>query len=152
MLVLAEFKCDREISIIKDLVENELSEPYTIFTYRYFTNTFPSLTFFCKDDEKYVGVIVCKIDFHKEEHLRGYIGMVAVDEKYRKQGIGTKLVTRAVEMMKMKGAKEVVLETEADNLAAISFYERLGFIKEKVLKMYYLNGSDAYRLKLLLTE
>jgi peptide alpha-N-acetyltransferase len=41
-----------------------------------------------------------------------------------------------------------VLETEFDNLAALSLYESLGFIREKRLYRFYLNGKDAFRLVL----
>lgn len=43
---------------------------------------------------------------------------------------------------------EVVLETEFDNFAALSLYESLGFMREKRLYRFYLNGKDAYRLVL----
>ncbi|BGP40082.1 N-alpha-acetyltransferase 30 [Rhodotorula kratochvilovae] len=43
---------------------------------------------------------------------------------------------------------EVVLETEADNLAALAFYAKMGFVREKRLYRFYLNGKDAYRLRL----
>jgi peptide alpha-N-acetyltransferase len=42
---------------------------------------------------------------------------------------------------------EVVLETEVTNSAALSLYESLGFVRDKRLPNYYLNGNDAYRLK-----
>ena len=43
---------------------------------------------------------------------------------------------------------QVVLETEYDNSAALSLYESLGFIREKRLYRFYLNGKDAFRLVL----
>ncbi len=44
---------------------------------------------------------------------------------------------------------QVVLETEFDNSAALSLYESLGFIREKRLWRFYLNGKDAFRLVLV---
>jgi len=41
-----------------------------------------------------------------------------------------------------------VLETEFDNAAALALYESLGFIREKRLFRFYLNGKDAFRLTL----
>ena len=41
---------------------------------------------------------------------------------------------------------QVILETEFDNKAALSLYESLGFIREKRLFRFYLNGKDAFRL------
>jgi len=50
--------------------------------------------------------------------------------------------------MKQHDVEEVVLETEFDNIAALSLYESLGFIREKRLFRFYLNGKDAFRLVL----
>ena len=44
-----------------------------------------------------------------------------------------------------------MLETEFDNVAALSLYESLGFIREKRLYRFYLNGKDAFRLVLVVT-
>ena len=38
------------------------------------------------------------------------------------------------------------METEFDNAAALSLYESLGFIREKRLYRFYMNGKDAFRL------
>jgi hypothetical protein len=35
---------ETQIGVIMDLIGKELSEPYTIYTYRYFLNTWPDLT------------------------------------------------------------------------------------------------------------
>ena len=40
------------------------------------------------DEDKCVGAIVCKLDLHKKMVRRGYIAMLAVDENYRRRGIG----------------------------------------------------------------
>ena len=45
---------------------------------------------------------------------------------------------------------QVVLETEVTNTVALSLYENLGFVRDRYLHQYYLNGVDAYRLKLWL--
>lgn len=60
--------------------------------------------------------------------------------------IGTKLVNLAVDAM-AKTCDEVVLETEVTNKAALRLYEKAGFVRDKLLTRYYLNGNDAYRLK-----
>jgi len=45
---------------------------------------------------------------------------------------------------------DVVLEAELDNTAALRLYENIGFVRDKRLHKYYLNGHDAFRLHLLL--
>ena len=42
-----------------------------------------------------------------------------------------------------------MLETEFDNAAALALYESLGFVREKRLFRFYLNGKDAFRLVLV---
>ena len=48
------------------------------------------------------------------------------------------------------GAEEVILETEITNTAALKLYESFGFLRDKRLQSYYLNGNDAFKLKLFL--
>lgn len=57
---------------------------------------------------------------------------------------------KGVEVMKEHKCEEAVLETEVTNLGAIRLYTNLGFIKDKLLARYYMNGGDAWRLKLWL--
>lgn len=81
----------------------------------------------------------------------GYIGMLAVENTHRRSGIGSALVQRAIHRMQQLGCQSIRLETEVTNKAAISLYEnRLGFLREELLKKYYLNWGDAYRLRLWL--
>ena len=50
-----------------------------------------------------------------------------VQEKFRKQGIGTLLMNQGVEIAKEKGARMLVLETQTNNANAIDFYTNFGF-------------------------
>lgn len=101
-------------------------------------------------EDKCVGAIVCKLDLHRKVIKRGYIAMLAVDENFRKRGIGSTLVRRAIQEMIAGDADEIVLETEITNKPALQLYEALGFVRDKRLFRYYLNGVDALRLKLWL--
>ncbi|XP_031104503.1 N-alpha-acetyltransferase MAK3-like [Ipomoea triloba] len=51
--------------------------------------------------------------------------------------------------MMESGCEEVTLEAEVTNKGALALYGRLGFVRAKRLFRYYLNGVDAFRLKLL---
>ena len=50
-----------------------------------------------------------------------------VDEKYRYQGIGKMLTTKAIETAKAAGQRALVLETQSCNDPAIRFYLSCGF-------------------------
>lgn len=41
---------------------------------------------------------------------------------------------------------QIVLETEIDNVSSLRLYENLGFLREKRLFNFYLNGKDCFRL------
>ena len=46
---------------------------------------------------------------------------------------------------------QVSLEVEFNNTAALKLYTNLGLMRTKLLAKYYLNGSDAYRMRLAFT-
>ena len=146
---------DKQLPEISTLIKQQLSEPYSIFTYRYFLNQWPQLTFLVyssgdEDDDgmgKCIGTVVCKLDDHRGS-FRGYVAMLVVAPEARKLGVGSMLVERALEVMHEMGADECVLEAESTNIGALKLYENLGFIRDKRLRRYYLSGTDAFRLKL----
>ncbi|XP_039133889.1 N-alpha-acetyltransferase MAK3 isoform X1 [Dioscorea cayenensis subsp. rotundata] len=139
---------EHHLPLIMGLVDDELSEPYSIFTYRYFVYLWPNLSFLAFHKGKCVGTVVCKMGEHRNT-FRGYIAMLVVIKPYRGRGIATELVTRSIQVMMESGCDEVTLEAEVTNKGALALYGRLGFIRSKRLFRYYLNGVDAFRLKLL---
>ena len=145
-----QYRDETQMPLIMRLIQKDLSEPYSIYTYRYFIHNWPNLCFLAMADGDCVGAIVCKLDMHKKVTKRGYIAMLAVDSNYRKRRIGSTLVKKAIEAMVDDEADEVVLETEITNKPALKLYENLGFVRDKRLFRYYLNGVDASRLKLWL--
>lgn len=55
-----------------------------------------------------------------------YIDDIAVDENYRRQGIGTALYNEAVKRAKERGAQVIQLQVSEFNKAAVDFYKSLG--------------------------
>lgn len=143
------------------LFGDELPEPYSAFTYEHFLSGWPSLgivLFGMESDKKpndetdkgtIIGSIVSRITFKYPNMIwKGYIAMLAVRKEWRGHKLGQRLVKVTVEMMKKKKASEVVLETPVANERALKLYTDMGFAKTKFLTRFYLDGSDAYRLKL----
>ncbi|XP_004453028.1 N-alpha-acetyltransferase 30 isoform X2 [Dasypus novemcinctus] len=93
------YESELQMPDIMRLITKDLSEPYSIYTYRYFIHNWPQLCFLAMVGEECVGAIVCKLDMHKKMFRRGYIAMLAVDSKYRRNGIGTNLVKKAIYAM-----------------------------------------------------
>jgi peptide alpha-N-acetyltransferase len=74
---------------VMNLIDNELSEPYSIFTYRFFLRNWPDLCFLAFDQSGHCfGCVVSKMEPHKEVIMRGYIGMLTVEKAYRHLGVG----------------------------------------------------------------
>ena len=61
------------------------------------------------------------------------IQSLMVDAKYRKQGIGTKLLQKAIEESERKAVLEVHVWTEFSNEQARNFYVKHGFSKSALL-------------------
>ncbi|KAI0592286.1 l-a virus gag protein n-acetyltransferase protein [Pyrenophora tritici-repentis] len=148
-------KEEQYLPAIRQLISKDLSEPYSIYVYRYFLYQWGDLCYMALTPTitpALIGVITCKLEPHRSGTYRGYIAMLATQEEYRGRGIATQLVRLAIEAMTARDADEIVLETEVSNTASLKLYERLGFIRSKRLHRYYLNGNAAFRLILYLKE
>lgn len=93
-----EYENELQMPDIMRVIQRELSEPYSIYTYRYFIHNWPKLCFLAMDGENCIGAIVCKLDLHRQITKRGYIAMLAVDAAYRKLKVGTTLVQKSIEV------------------------------------------------------
>ncbi|XP_034239664.1 N-alpha-acetyltransferase 30-like [Thrips palmi] len=149
-IVYVSYESELQMPDIMRIMNKDLSEPYSIYTYRYFIYNWPKLCFLAMIGTECVGAIVCKLDLNRKSAKRGYIAMLAVDGNHRNKGIGSNLVLKAIGAMVALNADEVVLESEITNSPALRLYENLGFVRDKRLFRYYLNGVDAFRLKLWL--
>ena len=160
------YTSETQLPYIQSLIDRDLSEPYSVYTYRYFINNWPHLTLLAlihtpdpvtaATTTHCVGTIICKLSPTSQPAsaaslARGYLAMLATHRHYRHLGIAWELVQRVMRVMERDGADVVVLETEVSNAAALALYERLHFIRDCRLPRYYLNGGDAYRLKRWLT-
>ena len=143
---------------IMELMTQYLSEPYPIYTYMYFLDLFPDCTIICYDKNKkneknelYIcGAVVGNIN-RKPNKIQGYIAMLAVEEDYRKKGLGKKMVELLIDTFKKTyKVNEISIETEVDNYAALGLYESFGFVRTKMYINYYFNANNAYKLKLFI--
>jgi peptide alpha-N-acetyltransferase len=117
-IVYVDYKDESMLPDIQRLVARDLSEPYSVYTYRYFLHNCPRFCICAYDQDKVdatksamIATIVCKLE-GEGEAMQGYMAMLAVDKNYRKQGIARKLVTMVIDRMVADGCREVMLETE----------------------------------------
>jgi ribosomal protein S18 acetylase RimI-like enzyme len=90
--------------------------------------------FVAEVEKKIVGFIELRVfpDFVEGAPI-GIIQNIIVDENYRKLGIGSKLLQRAIEEAENLNAVEIHVWTEFDNQPAINFYTKHGFKKRAIL-------------------
>ncbi len=77
----------------------------------------------------------------------GHITTIDVLAPARRAGLGAELMRLAEERLRRVGCESVKLETAVDNVAAISFYQRLGYSIVRTLPRYYSNGVDGLLLR-----
>ncbi len=82
----------------------------------------------------------------------GKIISFAVRKEFRGMGIGKMLLRSAIERLKMRGKKKIMLEVRVSNVYAQSLYKKFGFKTIDIIPGYYSDGEDAYVMALHLTE
>lgn len=80
-------------------------------------------------EEKIVGYILVKFLTFSWRAFNPIVELtnLSVDPMFRGQGIGTKLVEKAVTIAKKRGAKRMSVEGLHDNVRALKFYKSQGF-------------------------
>jgi peptide alpha-N-acetyltransferase len=156
-VTLSTFRDETQLDDVMALIARDLSEPYSVFTYRHFVDGWPGYTVLAHAPPpaagappRLVGVIICKAEVRpRSGRVRGYVAMLAVEKDARRAGLGRELAVQVLHRM-APDCDELVLETEVTNTPALRLYESLGFFRDKRLGRYYLNGNCAWRLKVVL--
>lgn len=78
----------------------------------------------------------------------GRIYGIAVSPSFQGRKLGQLLLTHAIDRLRERGVKTVVLEVRTDNAAAIRLYTKLGFAPCRVIENYYGTGIPASRMVL----
>ncbi len=90
-------------------------------------------------DGKIVAYAGAWVSFNQAEVMH-----VAVEPKFRGQGLGTLIFGELIKAVKIRGAASITLEVRPSNIAAIKLYESFGLKSVGRRKGYYLdNGEDA---------
>jgi ribosomal protein S18 acetylase RimI-like enzyme len=69
------------------------------------------------------------------EGHRGWVNYLAVEPECRGRGIGRTMMMEAEHRLKKMGCPKINLQIRKDNLDAIHFYEKLGYLEDHVISM-----------------
>jgi len=97
-----------------------------------------------------VGAISCKEEIRDDGTHTCYIMTITVLKPYRRYGIGSQLLEKAIEeCMAVRDVKIMTLNVQINNEQAIEFYKKAGFEIVKTLENYYteLDEPNAYVLE-----
>lgn len=122
---------DRILALWQKTPELGLSDADSREGIRAFLERNPGLCFVCEEGERLIGTILCGHDGR-----RGYIYHLAVDEPYRKRGIGRQLNRQSLDVVRLRGIVKCHLFVYRDNKEAELFYNNLGWQKRTTLDIF----------------
>lgn len=62
---------------------------------------------------------------------------IAVSDRYKRQGVGSLLLTKGIEECAGRGILQILLEVRESNTAAIHFYRKMSFLVKGKRRKYY---------------
>ena len=71
------------------------------------------------------------------------INFFVIDQKYRKQGFGSYLMSYLIKQCEKHNVQKLLLEVSQNNVTAEKFYSRFDFSTVGIRRNYYKDGSDA---------
>ncbi|HLW57824.1 MAG TPA: GNAT family N-acetyltransferase [Bacteriovoracaceae bacterium] len=83
---------------------------------------------------------------HLEGDERAHLLKIYLTPAHRNKGLADLLFSESVQKL---GVKEIFLEVGESNVAAVRFYERMGFNKIHLAKGFYSNGENAWIMTLI---
>lgn len=81
--------------------------------------------FVALDGDCVVGMVTGFTHFHPDKEVEFFVNELGVDDRYRRQGIGTRLMQAILSEAKAMGCSEAWLGTEQDNAPALGIYRKL---------------------------
>ena len=75
---------------------------------------------------------------------KGHLKSVAVEKNYRKNGIGSDMLSRFEKYLSNQEIHKIYLEVSIENKKAIEFYIKRGYKIKRKIPNFYMNGEDAY--------
>jgi len=139
-MIIREFRIT-DLRRVYEIEEMSFSQPYDINILKQLHDF--GAGFLVAQEKNYV---VGYILFWIIEEDKGHIISLAVDQNYKRQKIGSKLMSTAMATFNNFNIYKISLEVKAQNNEAVEFYKSLGFKVIGEVQNYYEDGSNAFKL------
>ena len=135
----------RDIPEVLEIDRSSFTLPWTERAYRYeVVENKAARCWVATLDDRVVAMLVLWIILDE-----AHIATVATHPHYRRQGLGSRLLTRALVSAHEEGAVKALLEVRARHTTAQKLYRDLGFVEVgRRPKYYHDNGEDAVLMTL----
>ena len=128
-------KASHESRFRKDvkIPSEKVDELYSVWLKKSLSKELADDVYYLSEKDRKLGFLTFKY-----EGAKARVGLIAVDENCRGQGLGRDLIKKVLNECSKRGMKELELSTQASNVGACKFYEALGFEIKKRTYVYHL--------------
>lgn len=132
-----------DLEKIKEILQTEFDEFWTYSVFESELKNTNSKYFVAYENDEVVGFAGVTGSFDVAEIMN-----IVTKKDHRKKGIARGLLKKLIIYSTEQNYQKICLEVKANNVPAISLYEKNGFIKVGVRKNYYQNQIDAILMDL----
>jgi len=134
-LTIRAFRPD-DIKDVCRIEKESFKDPWSCYTFAYLHMKNPESIKVAVIDGRLVGYVVVDVEMRCGKKV-GHVLNLAVEQGFRRMGIGRALMDEAISYVRKTGADEVWLEVKESNTAARKFYSSIGFVEKGRIRGYY---------------
>jgi ribosomal-protein-alanine N-acetyltransferase len=142
VITIRTFEPNDMFPVVK-LASETLTEQYHPHLFNSLYETCPYGFIVAEKHHKLVGFIAG----FQTSTTTGRISMLTISKTERRQGIASSLLSLFLTRMQEHHIREIELEVNTGNRAAVEFYKKNGFTITEKVNAFYQNGDDAYIMK-----
>jgi ribosomal-protein-alanine N-acetyltransferase len=121
------------------------TEAFSKLDLTYFLEGSNAVSLVAQINNAIAGFVIGSVHRH-DKKMAGRVYTLDVAVKYRRKGVGLRLLDEIERIFVKRGARICYLEARKDNLAALELYRNHGYVEIEELKDYY-NGVHGVRLE-----
>ena len=135
----------RDLWGVRALNRQLFPEPYAFWRFIGYQLSRDGWIWVVEDAGVLLGYTVLTLTLYTEpRRMVGEIISIATVPQARRRGLARAMLRKAMAQAWQRGVGQVYLQVAVNNTAAQALYREEGYVVERRLKGYYLNGDDAW--------